>query len=125
MLRREVPPGLPFLQRTLVEHARPSLRTSERLPRLGRSGRRRHWGIRPLNIIEVTNLTKKFGEITAVDDISFSVAEGEIFAFLGPSGAGKSTTIKMLTTLLHATSGKIVVNGHDPTKAPDEVRKSF
>ncbi len=76
-------------------------------------------------MIEVTNLSKKFGDITAVDDISFSVAEGEIFAFLGPNGAGKSTTIKMLTTLLHPTSGRIVVNGHDPTKNPDEVRKSF
>jgi ABC-2 type transport system ATP-binding protein len=78
-----------------------------------------------LNIIEVTNLTKKFGEITAVDDISFSVAEGEIIAFLGPNGAGKSTTIKMLTTLLHPTSGRIVVNGFDPSKNPDDVRKSF
>jgi ABC-2 type transport system ATP-binding protein len=78
-----------------------------------------------VDIIEVTNLTKKFGEITAVDDITFSVAEGEIFAFLGPNGAGKSTTIKMLTTLLHPTSGKIVVNGHDPTRHPDDVRKSF
>ena len=58
-----------------------------------------------MNIIEVRNLTKKFGAITAVDDISFSVGEGEIFAFLGPNGAGKSTTIKMLTTLLHPTSG--------------------
>jgi ABC-2 type transport system ATP-binding protein len=78
-----------------------------------------------LNIIEVANLTKKFGDIVAVDDISFSIAEGEIFAFLGPNGAGKSTTIKMLTTLLHPTSGKIVVNGFDPTKNADAVRKSF
>jgi ABC-2 type transport system ATP-binding protein len=78
-----------------------------------------------LNIIEVTNLTRKFGEITAVDDISFSVARGEIFAFLGPNGAGKSTTIKMLTTLLHPTSGRIVVDGHDPAREADAVRKSF
>jgi ABC-2 type transport system ATP-binding protein len=78
-----------------------------------------------VNIIEVTNLTKKFGEIVAVDGIDFTVAEGEIFAFLGPNGAGKSTTIKMLTTLLHPTSGQILVNGHDPTRDADAVRKSF
>jgi ABC-2 type transport system ATP-binding protein len=78
-----------------------------------------------VNIIEVTHLTKKFGEIVAVDDISFSIAEGEIFAFLGPNGAGKSTTIKMLTTLIRPTAGTIMVNGHDPTTEPDAVRKSF
>jgi ABC-2 type transport system ATP-binding protein len=78
-----------------------------------------------VNIIEVSNLTKKFGAIVAVDDISFSIAEGEIFAFLGPNGAGKSTTIKMLTTLLHPTSGRIVVNGHNPATEADAVRKSF
>ena len=57
------------------------------------------------NIIEVKNLVKKFGDFTAVDDISFNVEKGEIFAFLGPNGAGKSTTIKMLTTILNPTSG--------------------
>jgi len=57
------------------------------------------------NMIEVNDLTKKFGDFTAVDKVSFTVAKGEIFAFLGPNGAGKSTTIKMLTTLLHPTSG--------------------
>jgi ABC-2 type transport system ATP-binding protein len=64
-----------------------------------------------VNIIEVTHLTKKFGEIVAVDDISFSIAEGEIFAFLGPNGAGKSTTIKMLTGLLAPSDGEILVLG--------------
>jgi ABC-2 type transport system ATP-binding protein len=77
------------------------------------------------SIIEVKNLVKKFGDFTAVDDISFSVAKGEIFAFLGPNGAGKSTTIKMLTTLLHPTSGNIVLNGANPVKDPNGVRKSF
>jgi len=77
------------------------------------------------NIIEVKNLTKKFGEFTAVDDISFSVNEGEIFAFLGPNGAGKSTTIKILTTLLAPTVGKVLVNGKDPVADPDLVRRSF
>jgi ABC-2 type transport system ATP-binding protein len=76
-------------------------------------------------IITVTGLTKKFKEFTAVDDISFKVREGEIFAFLGPNGAGKSTTIKMLTTILHPTSGTIILNGADPLNDQDKVRKSF
>ncbi len=77
------------------------------------------------NIIEVRNLVKRFGDFVAVDDISFSVAKGEIFAFLGPNGAGKSTTIKMLTTLLHPTSGSITLDGHSPVTDPEEVRRSF
>ncbi|KPJ85674.1 multidrug ABC transporter ATP-binding protein [Parcubacteria bacterium SG8_24] len=76
-------------------------------------------------MIEVKGLTKRYGEFTAVDDISFSVAEGEIFAFLGPNGAGKTTTIKMLTTLLRPTSGNIRLNGSDPVRDRDEVRRSF
>jgi ABC-2 type transport system ATP-binding protein len=77
------------------------------------------------DIITVSNITKKFDTITAVDDISFSVKKGEIFAFLGPNGAGKSTTIKMLTTLIPTDSGKITMNGFDPSNNPDAVRKSF
>ena len=77
------------------------------------------------NIIEVKNLTKRFGEFTAVNDISFTVGKGEIFAFLGPNGAGKSTTIKMLTTMLRPTHGEIILNGYNPAKEPDEVRRSF
>lgn len=76
-------------------------------------------------IIEVKNLSKVFGDITAVSDISFDVKRGEIFAFLGPNGAGKTTTIKMFTTLLQPTSGKILINGFDPATNPDEVRCSF
>jgi ABC-2 type transport system ATP-binding protein len=76
-------------------------------------------------IIEVKNLTKKFKEFTAVDNISFEVKAGEIFAFLGPNGAGKSTTIKMLTTLLSPTSGEIKINGFDPVSDQGNVRKSF
>jgi ABC-2 type transport system ATP-binding protein len=76
-------------------------------------------------VIEVDHLHKTFGDFTAVNDISFSVKKGEIFAFLGPNGAGKSTTIKMLTTLLMPTSGKILIDGHDPQTHQDEVRKSF
>ena len=80
-------------------------------------------------IISVKDLTKQFGKppnvFTAVDLISFSVEKGEIFAFLGPNGAGKTTTIKMLTTLLTPTSGEIRVNGFDPLRQQDSVRKSF
>ncbi|MCX6731565.1 MAG: ATP-binding cassette domain-containing protein [Candidatus Parcubacteria bacterium] len=76
-------------------------------------------------MIEVKNLTKKFGDFTAVDNISFSVSGGEIFAFLGPNGAGKTTTIKMLTTLLRPTSGQIKLNGHNPATQQNEVRHSF
>jgi ABC-2 type transport system ATP-binding protein len=77
------------------------------------------------NIIEVKDLTKKYGDIEVVKHISFSVEEGNIFAFLGPNGAGKSTTIKMLTTLLRPTSGTILINGHDPVTDPDLARRSF
>lgn len=77
------------------------------------------------NIIEVKNLVKSFKDLKAVDDISFSVKKGDIFAFLGPNGAGKSTTIKILTTLLEADSGEIKVNGFSPKKDKDDIRKSF
>ncbi len=76
-------------------------------------------------MIEVTNLTKKFGDLVAVDNISLSVPEGEIFAFLGPNGAGKSTTIKMLTTLLRPTEGELKLNGYDPVHNPDLARRMF
>ena len=76
-------------------------------------------------MIRVQNLTKRFGDLAAVDDISFEVHRGEIFAFLGPNGAGKTTTIKMLTTLLKPTSGFLELDGLDPTVARDEVRKRF
>lgn len=75
--------------------------------------------------IQVQNLTKKFGDFTAVNNISFDVEKGGIFAFLGPNGAGKTTTIKMLTTLLSPTSGKMSVNGFDPARQQDLTRKSF
>jgi ABC-2 type transport system ATP-binding protein len=77
------------------------------------------------HIIETKNLTKKFGNLTAVDGISFSVDKGEIFGLLGPNGAGKSTTISMLCTILKVTSGTAIVNGFDVTKNPSDVRKSI
>lgn len=76
-------------------------------------------------MIQVRNLVRNFGDFTAVNDISFTVGEGEIFAFLGPNGAGKSTTIKMLTTLLRPTSGTITLNGLDPNLNQKEARQSF
>jgi ABC-2 type transport system ATP-binding protein len=76
-------------------------------------------------IIEVKHVTKKFGELIAVNDVSFEVGKGELFALLGPNGAGKSTTIKMLTTLLKPTSGTLTLNGHDVIKHQDAARKSF
>jgi ABC-2 type transport system ATP-binding protein len=76
-------------------------------------------------MIRVQNLTKKFAEFTAVNDISFEVPKGEIFAFLGPNGAGKTTTIKMLTTLLPPTSGSLELNGLDPARQQNEVRQQF
>lgn len=75
-------------------------------------------------MIEVKNLTKKFNELTAVDNISFSVNKGEIFGFLGPNGAGKSTTIGMLATLLKSDSGQAIINGFDVNTERNKVRKS-
>jgi ABC-2 type transport system ATP-binding protein len=76
-------------------------------------------------IIAAEQLTKRFGDVVAVDGISFEVRKGEIFGFLGPNGAGKSTTIKMLTTLLKPSSGKLRLAGHDVVHEQDKVRKSF
>jgi ABC-2 type transport system ATP-binding protein len=76
-------------------------------------------------MIRVQNLVKTFGTFTAVDDVSFDVAEGEIFAFLGPNGAGKTTTIKMLTTLLKPTSGSIELDGLNPAVKQNEARQRF
>ena len=76
-------------------------------------------------MIQVRNLVKSFGNFTAVNDVSFDVAAGEIFAFLGPNGAGKTTTIKMLTTLLHPTSGAMTLDGLDPRTHENDVRKRF
>jgi ABC-2 type transport system ATP-binding protein len=76
-------------------------------------------------IINVRQLTKKFGTFTAVNGISFQVAEGEIFGFLGPNGAGKSTTIKTLCTLLKPTSGQAQVAGYDVQTNSDAVRSSI
>jgi ABC-2 type transport system ATP-binding protein len=77
------------------------------------------------NTIEVSGLTKKFGALTAVDNVSFNVTEGEFFGFLGPNGAGKTTLIRMLTTLLKPTSGKAVVSSYNVSKEPVSVRQKI
>src|ERR1035437_6732805 len=75
--------------------------------------------------IEVRNFTKKFGDFTAVDNISFEGEQGSIFAFLGPNGAGKSTTINTLCTIQEKTSGELRINGLDVTHQKDKVRNDI
>jgi len=69
-------------------------------------------------MIEISHLTKRYGALVAVDDLTFSVEPGQVLGFLGPNGAGKSTTMKMITGFLTPTSGTIRVNGHDVATAP-------
>lgn len=76
-------------------------------------------------MIEVSNLTKKYGAHVAVDHLSFKVEKGQIYGFLGPNGAGKSTTMNMLTGYLAATEGKVTINGKDIQKEPEEAKKSI
>jgi len=78
-----------------------------------------------MNAIDVRNILKKFGDFTAVNEISFAVEEGEIFGLLGPNGAGKSTLIRMLVPLLQPTAGTALVNGFDVVKQADGVRQSI
>ena len=74
-------------------------------------------------MIEVKNLTKKYGQNTAVDNISFTVEEGEIVGFLGPNGAGKSTTMNMITGYISSTDGTVKINGYDILEQPEEAKK--
>jgi ABC-2 type transport system ATP-binding protein len=76
-------------------------------------------------MIRVQRLTRRFGELTAVNDISFEIKPGEVFAFLGPNGAGKTTTIKMLTTILSPTSGTIELNGLNLVERKADARRHF
>ena len=75
--------------------------------------------------IETKSLVKSFGDVVAVNDVSFSVESGEIFGFLGPNGAGKSTTMMILTTLLKPTSGQALISGFDVTENPKKVRENI
>jgi len=76
-------------------------------------------------IIRVQNLVRTFGNVTAVNDVTFEVKKGETFAFLGPNGAGKTTTIKMLTTVLRPTSGSLELDGLNPVTDSTEVRRKI
>ncbi len=77
------------------------------------------------NAIEVNHIVKKYGDFTAVDDVSFFVKEEEIFGLLGPNGAGKSTLIRMMTTLLPITAGTAIIDGHNVAKDPDDARRAI
>ena len=74
-------------------------------------------------MIEVKNVTKKYGSITAVNNISFDVKDGEVVGFLGPNGAGKSTTMNMLTGYIEPTQGQIIINGIDILKKPRKAKR--
>ena len=76
-------------------------------------------------MIEVKNVTKKYGNMTAVDNISFDVKDGEVVGFLGPNGAGKSTTMNMITGFIESTEGQIIVNGKDISKKPKQAKKEI
>ena len=78
--------------------------------------------IQILYSVQTKSLTKSFGDVIAVNDVSFSVKTGEIFGFLGPNGAGKSTTMMILTTLLKPTSGQALINGFDVLINAKQVR---
>ena len=77
------------------------------------------------NAIAVDHIVKKYGDFTAVDDVTFQVKEGEIFGLLGPNGAGKSTLIRMMTTLIPITAGRAYIAGHDVEKEPNLVRRAI
>ena len=74
-------------------------------------------------MIETKNLTKNYGNLTAVNDLSLTIQDGDIFGFIGPNGAGKTTTMRILVTLLEPTRGRAFVNGLDVTRKGKQVRR--
>lgn len=74
-------------------------------------------------VVEVKNLTKRYGKHTAVEGLSFSVESGQIYGFLGPNGAGKSTTMNIMTGYLASSGGEVLINGHDMMREPEEAKK--
>lgn len=76
-------------------------------------------------MIEVSNLTKKYGDHIAVDHLSFRVEKGQIYGFLGPNGAGKSTTMNIITGYLAATEGTVTIDGKDVQKDPEEAKRAI
>ena len=75
------------------------------------------------NVLEVKELSKQYSKVLAADKVSFEIGEGEIFALIGPNGAGKTTTIRMISTLLKATEGDAIVDGHSILTEPEKVRE--
>src|SRR5262249_34227062 len=102
---------------------RPCGSCAQSLPPAMRRSMIRHYG--DSMMIATQALTRRFGDLTAVDALTLAVAPGEVFGLLGPNGAGKSTAIKMLTTLLPPTSGDASVAGYDITRRAAEVRRSI
>lgn len=74
-------------------------------------------------MIEVKHLTKKYGTHLAVDDLSFTIEKGRIYGFLGPNGAGKSTTMNIMTGYIGASSGEVIINGHNILEEPEKAKK--
>lgn len=78
-----------------------------------------------MNVIETNNLTKSYGKSRGIEDVTFSVEEGEIFGFIGPNGAGKSTTIRTLLSLIYPTSGSVKIFGKDITEYGPQIKKEI
>ena len=76
-------------------------------------------------MIEVKNITKKYGKVTAVDDVSFNIEDGEIVGFLGPNGAGKTTTMNIITGFIEPTDGTVIINGKDISKKSKQAKKEI
>ena len=76
-------------------------------------------------MIEVKNVTKKYGKVVAVDNINFTINDGEIIGLLGPNGAGKSTTMNMITGYIEPTEGTIVIDGYDISKKPRKAKREI
>ena len=76
-------------------------------------------------MITVSNLTKWYGDHLAVEDLSFEIGEGHVYGFLGPNGAGKSTTMNIMTGCLSATSGQVLIDGHDIFEEPEEAKRQI
>lgn len=76
-------------------------------------------------MIQVKNITKKYGDFVAVDNISFDIQKGEIVGLLGPNGAGKSTTMNMITGFIEATKGEIIIGGYDILKKPQKAKNKL
>ena len=76
-------------------------------------------------VVEVKNITKKYGSFVAVNDISFTINDGEVVGFLGPNGAGKSTTMNIITGFIEQTDGKVIINGYDTLKRPEKCKRDI